>query len=331
MEHGQELAEEYREFAAQAADSATFRAWSAAVADDAEVLDWLATLPRAKQQPNLVLAAARLHGVPAPGPYAALREALLADGSDGPIRATVLERSTQTNEVGRLATLAPAFAIVAAQHDDAPLSLLEVGASAGLCLYPDRYTYRWRTKGGDVVVGAGPGLACDVTGPAPLPQRVPRVAARRGVDLNPLDVTSPDDVAWLETLVWPEHDDRRARLRAALEVARADPPHVVAGDLLTELPRLVEEAAADGPVVVLHSAVIAYLDDHQRVAFDELARGLVADGACHWVSNESSRVLPSITATASSLGPERHAFVLGLDGQAVAWAHGHGRTLHCLA
>ncbi len=254
MEHGQELAEEYREFAAQAADSATFTAWSAAVADDAEVLDWLATLPRAKQQPNLVLAAARLHGVPAPGPYAALREALLADGSDGPIRATVLERSTQTNEVGRLATLAPAFAIVAAQHDDAPLSLLEVGASAGLCLYPDRYTYRWRTEGGDVVVGAGPGLACDVTGPAPLPQRVPRVAARRGIDLNPLDVTSPDDVAWLETLVWPEHDDRRARLRAALEVARADPPHVVAGDLLTELPRLVEEAAADGPVVVLHSA-----------------------------------------------------------------------------
>ncbi len=195
---------------------------------------------------------------------AALREALLADGSDGPIRATVLERSTQTNEVGRLATLAPAFAIVAAQHDDAPLSLLEVGASAGLCLYPDRYTYRWRTEGGDVVVGAGPGLACDVTGPAPLPQRVPRVAARRGIDLNPLDVTSPDDVAWLETLVWPEHDDRRARLRAALEVARADPPHVVAGDLLTELPRLVEEAAADGPVVVLHSAVIPYLDDHQR-------------------------------------------------------------------
>ena len=325
MEHGQELAEEYREFAAQAADSATFTAWSAAVADDAEVLDWLATLPRAKQQPNLVLAAARLHGVPAPGPYAALREALLADGSDGPIRATVLERSTQTNEVGRLATLAPAFAIVAAQHDDAPLSLLEVGASAGLCLYPDRYTYRWRTEGGDVVVGAGPGLACDVTGPAPLPQRVPRVAARRGIDLNPLDVTDPDTARWLEVLVWPEHDDRRALLRRAIEVARQDPPHLVRGDLLTDLDPLLDEASEHGRVVVQHSAVIAYLEREDRERFTDQMLARVAEGRCRWISNEGSRVLPRVSATGPAAPADR--FVLALDGRAVAWTHGHGRSI----
>ena len=55
-----------------------------------------------------MFAAARWHGVPAPGPYDGLREALLGD--DGTIRATILGRSTQTNEVGRLATLTPAFA-----------------------------------------------------------------------------------------------------------------------------------------------------------------------------------------------------------------------------
>ncbi len=67
---------------------------------------WIDTLPGIKKQPNLVFAAARWHGVPAPGPYAGLRDALLAD--DGAIRATILARSTQTNEVGRLATLLPA-------------------------------------------------------------------------------------------------------------------------------------------------------------------------------------------------------------------------------
>ena len=78
------------------------------MAGDPEVLAWVDALPGIKKQPNLVFAAARWHGVPAPGPYAGLRAALLAD--DGSIRATILARSTQTNEVGRLATLVPAFA-----------------------------------------------------------------------------------------------------------------------------------------------------------------------------------------------------------------------------
>lgn len=330
MDLWHDLAEQYREFAAQAADSPTFATWSAAVAEDPEVLGWLTTLPRLKQQPNLVFAAARVHGVIAPGPYGGLRDALLADGPEGPVRATILVRATQTNEVGRLATLVPAFGLLAEHHDGAPLSLVEVGASAGLCLYPDRYAYRWRTDDGDVTLGVGPELPCRVTGRVSLPTRVPSVAARRGVDLNPLDVTSGDDAAWLEALVWPEHQDRRDRLRAALDVARADPPDLVAGDLLTELPRLVEAASADGPVVVFHSAVIAYLDDEQRDAYDVLVRGLVAEGACHWVSNESKNVLPSVTSGSPAPPPDHPTFVLGVDGQAVAWTHGHGRTLRWL-
>ena len=50
------------------------------------------------------------------------------------------------------------------------------------------------------------------------------VARRAGVDLNPLDVADADAMAWLANLVWPEDDARRAQLRHAVEVARADPP-----------------------------------------------------------------------------------------------------------
>ncbi len=325
MEPYAEVAESYRDFASYAAsDSSTFAAWANAVAEDAEVEAWIASLPRLKRQPNLVFAAARWHGVPAPGPYAGLREALLDD--DGRIRATILARATQTNEVGRLATLLPAFA-----RFDAPLALLEVGASAGLCLYPDRWGYAWRTDDREVTLGAEPRLRCQVRGPAPLPSALPQVAWRGGVDLNPLDVTDADQMAWLAQLVWPEQTDRLTTLEQAIRVVRREPPTLRRGDLLEELPDLVAQAAPYGTVVVFHSAVVAYLEPDDRLRFDALVRGLVAEGACHWVSNEGKRVLPSITATGPEIPPEESTFVLGIDGMMVAQTHGHGRSMRWTA
>ncbi|WP_036507245.1 DUF2332 domain-containing protein, partial [Nocardioides sp. URHA0020] len=316
-----ETTTQYAEFAADAAPtSPCFEDWARRVSTDPEVLAWINRLPEVKRQPNLVFAAARWHGVPAPGPYDALRAALLAD--DDLIRATILARATQTNEVGRLATLLPTFAGVAG---DGAIALLEVGASAGLCLYPDRYSYAWSTADGVRRAGSGPELRCDVDGVLPLPDRSPVIAWRGGIDLNPLDVTDEDAMAWLATLVWPEDDDRRAQLSAAVEVARADPPVIVRGDLLEELPALVDEASAYGPVVVFHSAVIGYLTDPDRLRFHDLMTGLVAAGRCRWVSNEGPRVLSRVTETGPAMPDGVRGFVLGLDGRAVAWTHGHGR------
>jgi hypothetical protein len=327
MEPYAPVAEQYAEFARWSRDeSPCFADWARGVADDPDVLALLSELPKVKQQPNLVFAAARWHGVPAPGPYSGLREALLAD--DGSIRATILGRSTQTNEVGRLATLTPAFATIASEE---PLALVEVGASAGLCLYPDRYSYSWTTESGPVTAGEGPRLSCEVTGRFPERVTVPRVAWRAGIDLNPLPVTDDDAMAWLANLVWPEQDERRERLRVAVEVARADPPAVLAGDLLTELPGVVDQARAAGRVVVFHSAVIAYLESADRERFQRMMTGLVGDGRCHWVSNEGANVLPGVTATGPPI-PDGHAsFVLGVDGKTVAWTHGHGRSMTWLA
>jgi hypothetical protein len=320
------VAEQYADFARYADDSPCFRDWTLAVVDDEDVLAWIGSLPPIKQQPNLVLAAARWHGVPAPGPYAGLRDALLCD--DGTIRSTILTRSTQTNEVGRLATLTPFLGEIAAEAGR-PLALLEVGASAGLCLYPDGWSYRWATDDGVVEAGVGPRLDCRVTGSLP-GVGVPEVGWRGGIDLNPLDVTDADAMAWLTNLVWPEQDDRRERLLTAVEVARSDPPRLVSGDLLDELPALVDEASAYGEVVVFHSAVIAYLEPGDRDRFHDLVSGLVADGRCRWVSNEAPAVLSRVTATGPQMPTDLAAFVLGVDGRTRAWTHGHGASMTVL-
>lgn len=317
------LAQEYAEFAAQAAESPVIREWSAGIAGDPEVLALIEPLPRIKRQPNLVIAATRWHGAQ-PGPYAGFREVLLSRWDA--IRDTVLARSTQTNEVGRCATLLPAIAAVAG---DGPVALVEVGPSAGLTLLPDRCSYRWTDGSGHVTAldpAAGVStvvLSCEVSGDVPRPRALPDVRWRAGVDLNPLDVHDEESMAWLRTLVWPGQPERLARLDGAIELARTDPPYLVRGDLLTDLPRLLEQAPAEATLVVQHSAVIAYLEPDDRARFDAMMRALVRDGV-HWVSNEGPSVLPGVTGEAT---PPDGMFVLGLDGRAVAWTHGHGARL----
>jgi hypothetical protein len=42
-------------------------------------------------------------------------------------------------------------------------------------------------------------------------------------------------------------------------------------------------------------------------------------------------VLPEVTATGPPVPEGLAAFVLGIDGRAVAWTHGHGRWMRWLA
>jgi hypothetical protein len=204
------------------------------------------------------------------------------------------------------------------------LALLEVGASAGLCLLPDRYGYIYD---GLSPFGAAPRFPCRANAATPVPKTVPRIAWRAGLDLNPLDVRNDDDMRWLETLVWPDQPDRLARLRGAIAEARTDPPRVVAGDLLSALPALAAEAPQDATLVIFHTAVLAYIVD--PVARDGFARTVRALNAV-WISNEAPFVFPDIAAKLTAPGP-KGAFLLSVNGVPTAWTDPHGAWIDWLA
>lgn len=273
--------ERFRRFAETEArgESPCYEEWALGVAGDPDVLALLEELPEAKRQPNLVFAAARHSGILA-GPYPGFRVALLARWSA--VREIALARRTQTNEPGRCAVLLPLLAAL-----PQPLALLEVGASAGLCLYPDRYAYRYDHR---PVLGDSPVvLDCATTGPVPFPAHLPEVVWRAGIDLNPLDVSDADDVRWLETLIWPEHDHRRARLAGALDVVRADPPRIVAGDLNEHVAALAAEAPEDVTLVIFHSAVLVYLSPGDTMDGEPVAHAAGHGQALHWLTHGTAR------------------------------------------
>jgi hypothetical protein len=309
----------YRRFADIEApgQSAIYEDWARGVAADRHILELLLELPLPKRQPNLLFACARLVGSPLE-PYGEWRGWVIANWAR--IAPEMRVRATQTNEPRRCAVLLPAMARI-----DGPIALLEVGASAGLCLYPDRYSYSW--NGTRLDPPAGPStvlLECEVTGDPPLPSEMPQVVWRAGLDLNPLDVGDVDDTHWLETLIWPEQTERLARIRAAIEIVRTDPPRLVRGDALDDLPALVAEAPRDATLVIVTSASIVYLTPDARSRFIELVGSLDA----RWISNEGRGIVPAAAAAVGErVAPSPDEFLLALDGHPLAWTGPHGQRL----
>lgn len=182
------------------------------------------------------------------------------------------EQDVQTNEVQRSWGLLPAFLSLA---DGRPFDLLELGPSAGLNLLWDRYRYRYSV--GDW--GDGPlELSGDdrIPPPAELFERSVEVDRRRGVDLNPVDVTTEHGARLLEAFVWPDQTDRLDRLRRAIDVVRHDPPELTKGDYVDELPGLLRDRREGTQLVVFQTASTMYLDrrgtERLRAALHDAAR-----------------------------------------------------------
>ncbi|MBC7594702.1 MAG: DUF2332 domain-containing protein [Kineosporiaceae bacterium] len=299
--------------------SPSYEALCRAVADSAQVCALLDQLPTPKRQPNLLLGAVRFLDGPVDTPARFLD---FVRSQWGTVADVMLTHRTQTNEPGRCATLLPLLATL-----DQPVALLEVGASAGLCLYPDRYAYRYTTNGQEHLLGdSSVSFACAVTGPVPLPNRLPEVVWRAGLDLNPLYVDRDEDRRWLASLIWPEQTDRVARLNHAADLVAADPPRLVVGDLLTDLPALADEAPIEATLVVFHSAVLAYLDQDQRNRFTDVMHELQAKRDVHWISNEAPGIVEGTDIEPTPLG----RFVVARNQVPVAVTAPHGQTLDWL-
>jgi len=316
-----DLADHYRWFASVEAApvSPPYGELAAAVAEDDDVLAFLGTLPKAKRQANLLLGALTfLHGGP-PAGGAQLHDRVVGDADR--LRTTMLARATQTNEAARCAAMLPVLAGLTG-----PLALIEVGASAGLCLYPDRYGYRY-DGGARVGPPSSVELRCTTSGRGPVPTGVPEVVRRAGIDLNPLDPADPEDVAWLQALIWPGMDERRERLTTAAAIAAREPAELVRGDLVEQLPGLVARMPAEATVVVFHTAVLAYLDAVARDAFVEMVTGLPA----RWVSQEGVSVLPAVRDRLPEPPAEQETrFLLALDGEPLAYTAPHGGSIDWL-
>ncbi|MFK3678388.1 DUF2332 family protein [Microbacterium sp. NPDC090218] len=311
--------ERYARFARDEAPgrSTLYAEWAAGAAADDAVRAVLLRIPETRRQPPLVFAVTRMLGVPLAG-YEQWRDFVLQHADV--IVAECTQRSLQTNEPLRLAALLPVLSEI-----PGPIALLEVGASAGLCLYPDRYSYRFTGEAGELRATLDPAdgpssvvLASKVTGPLP-PLRMPDVVWRAGIDLAPLDAGEERDRRWLRGLVWPGETGREQRIEAALDIVADDPPRLVTGDARVHIDALAAAAPHDATLVITTPGVLVHIPRAERDALLASIKRLDA----RWITIDPPGLLdvwePAVDAH------DWPGFVVALDGRVRAAADPLGR------
>jgi hypothetical protein len=235
-----------------------------------------------------------------------------------------LDSPPQTNETMRSAALLPGLLTIAARTGR-PLELYEIGASAGLNLVLDRYRYRlgdasWGVAESPVEIAPrwqGSLAAIDT----PL-----RIAARQGVDLNPIDLRDAAARERLLSYVWADQADRLQRLEAATALWLRDPPRIERGDAAEWLERsTLTQARAGVARVLFHSITWHYLPaatrDRITRLLDELGARASVEAPLAWLRFE-------LATDAAEL---RLSQWPGARDQLLATGHPHGTAVRWLA
>lgn len=251
---------------------------------------------------------------------AAALAGLFADAELDSFVAAFLDSAPQTNEAGRAGALMPGLLQVAAATG-LPLSLMELGASAGLNLNMDRFAC---DLGGVQVGDAASAVIVRPRweGPPPPSARL-EIAARAGVDLAPLDAADPAVAARLLAFIWPDQPERLVRTEAAIALARRCPPQLHRDDAADWLEQNL--ALADGvATLVYHSIAFQYFPAtaQARIVAKLEAAGAQATAArpLAWLRMEmDDPANPSLPAIRLALwrGAGREETLLG-------HAHAHG-------
>ncbi len=233
----------------------------------------------------------------------------------------VSTRLVQTNEVNRCAILAPAFSVVYEAGHRRPLSLVEIGSSAGLNLLWDRYRISYSDGSflGDPTStvqieceNRGASLSMDGC-PGPV------IADRVGIDLHPIDLHDLSERLWLRALVWPDQRRRAFRLDAAIALALQDLPVVIRGDVLTVLPDILRGIPDPSTLCVYHSSVLYQFSPEEREQLASILARASMDRPVMQVSAESEEGLRLLVYRNGTRVEERSLGSFDTHGRWLCW------------
>ncbi|SOC42533.1 DUF2332 domain-containing protein [Ureibacillus acetophenoni] len=256
--------------------------WSKKVAEDYEILKLVSYIPASQPKPNMLFASVQYLASKKNHPlnyyytnfdrsesfleesYQHLKDFVRHHEEE--ILDCFQTRLIQTNELNRSSYLYPIFSEIA-HESDKPLTLIEIGTSAGLLLNLDHYGYEISENG--LVHRYGETESTVVVRAEnfgePLSEIKPfEVKERIGIDLNIVDLNKEEDFDWMQALIWPEQTERKELLKTVRELNKNVPKKLYKGDFLKLIPSFIEKHDTNTQLVLFHTHVANQLNEQLK-------------------------------------------------------------------
>jgi len=241
-----------------------------------------------------------------------------------PLLAAFLDSPPQTNETARAGMLLPGFLLIA-RETGLPLALTEIGSSAGLNLFFDRFDYDYAGHSWGPA-GSPARLVTEVRGsPPPLAGEL-RIADRAGSDIAPVDISDPAQRLRLRSYVWADQAARLARLDAAIGIALETSFVLEKADAAAFVRNRLHERKPGEAFVLFHSIMWQYMPRASK-------EGVLA--ALEDAGREATRDAPIARLRMEPLGQAPHATLSltiwpGGETRRLALCNYHGRWIEWL-
>lgn len=176
-------------------------------------------------------------------------------------------RTVQINKIGRCSLFVPLFAEAFARGCRKPLTLIEIGSSAGFGLLWPKLNYSYGNRGTIGALGSDVSLKCRLRGGSSVqvPASLPPVRHQLGLDISPLDVSKEDDALWLLALTAPNDRLNQRLVRDAITLVRNSDLEIREGCVLESLPSAFSQADIDSTLVIFHSLTLHHLREQNKI------------------------------------------------------------------
>ena len=316
-----------------------YQYFSECVAEDKELKSICSGVEKGQPVPNLFFAAIRFHllsgfehslgdiykrienghSVDYENAYGRLRSFCIENA--GLINQTMCEKLVQTNVPARCSYLMPAFSKMCERFDIVKLHMVEIGASAGLNLLWDHYYYDYSDETyGDP--SSPVHIKSTYRGESPVVGGCHKyqVATRTGIDLNPVNLSNPNDILWLRSLVWPERIEEEKVLLNAVAYARNNNLYELRkGNVISLLPMVLNDIPPQSNVCLFDTHVMNQVSAADRAKLDQIILASSYQRDIYRISVGGLSIPAQIRLTVAKSG-KTHQFLMGYSDAHGLWS-----------
>lgn len=271
-------------------NSPLYASWCRQIILEEDLLDLIMHIPPGQPKPNLFFAAVRsiasemnhplnevfkyAEKVDVVESYKLLKELCLEFETE--LIQLFKTKLVQTNEVNRASYLYPIFDEIY-QREIRPLTIIEIGTSAGLLLNVDLFKYEIE-EGEELNIfgnlmspltirAKNFGKPLNVSGELIVQKRI-------GIDLNIIDLNRTEDERWLQSLIWPEQKERRKTLEKVKEIHLGCEKKLIEGNFLNIIPDYIKKRQDDTQIVIFHTHVANQFASELKESLIEMLKRL---------------------------------------------------------